>query len=347
MTSETDRWTFSGDQLEEAWTDLSFNRLPAAEKTADELLAGQGVKLDKESSAYRKLCRELLVAKMQLLKTEIQRMDGEYVPVSAVRHNGSSAGATPSAAVPTKPFSEVSVAYLKEFSNRQPRTQEMIRLGFVKFLKVTGGDRPIGSITKDECRAYKESMTKDGLVAAKVNKHLHCLSHCLTWAHGQGFLPEDWKNPVAGLRIAKSIVRSQKVKVVPFTDEDFSVIFTSKEFTRWKVTNPERYYGLLALLLTAARREEVYQLDVANVKQAAATGIWSFTFTGGDDDDKDKTVKNVASNRTCPLPELLIELGFLDYVRSIKAKRLFPQLTHGGNGYGDGPGRHGADWSSG
>ncbi len=64
-----------------------------------------------------------------------------------------------------------------------------------------------------------------------------------------------------GLRIAKSIVKAQKVKVVPFTDAELSVIFSSEEFVKWKTNHPERYYGLLALLLTAARREEVYQLD--------------------------------------------------------------------------------------
>jgi hypothetical protein len=183
-----------GDQLEDAWSDLSFNRLAGVEKIADGLLVGQGVKLDKDSTAYKRLCRELLKAKMEVLKTELKRMDGDYSTALTVR----AAGVQP-AAVPTKPFSEVSAAYLTEFSNRQPRTQAMIRSGFAKFLEASGGDKPVGHITKDDCRTYKESMTKDGLVAATVNKRLHNLSHCLTWAHGQGFLPEEWKNPVAGL----------------------------------------------------------------------------------------------------------------------------------------------------
>lgn len=74
------------------------------------------------------------------------------------------------------------------------------------------------------------------------------------------------------------------------------------------------------------------------MNQEAGTGIWSFNFTS-DDENKDKTLKHVASRRVVPLPELLIELGFLDYVRSIKDRRLFPQLDHGGNGYGDVPGK--------
>jgi hypothetical protein len=118
---------------------------------------------------------------MEVLKTELKRMDGDYWSApTAGRSTGGHAGDTPSAPVPTKPFSEVSTAYLKEFSNRQPRTQAMIRSGFAKFLEATGGDKPVGSITKDHCRSYKESMTKAGLVAATVNKHLHNLNHALS-----------------------------------------------------------------------------------------------------------------------------------------------------------------------
>ena len=62
-----------GDQLEEAWSDLVSNRLSRVEKIADDLLSGQGVKLAKDSTAYKRLCRELLKAKMEVLKTELKR----------------------------------------------------------------------------------------------------------------------------------------------------------------------------------------------------------------------------------------------------------------------------------
>lgn len=47
---------------------------------------------------------------------------------------------------------------------------------------------------------------------------------------GQELLSEDWKSPAIGLWIAKSIVKFQKVKIVPFTDAELSVIFSSSEF---------------------------------------------------------------------------------------------------------------------
>ncbi len=44
----------------------------------------------------------------------------------------------------TKPFSVVSEAYLKEFSNRQPRAQSQIRAGG-QFIQVMEGDTPVGA----------------------------------------------------------------------------------------------------------------------------------------------------------------------------------------------------------
>ena len=140
-----------------------------------------------------------------------------------------------------------------------------------------------------------------------------------------------------GLRIAKSIVKAQKVKVVPFTDAELSLIFSSEEFVKWKTNHPERYYGLLALLLTAARREEVYQLDEADVKQEAGSGIWFFNFTSDDAGGHKKTLKNAESRRVVPLPDRLVDLDVLDEPKINRHnKRVFPQLKHGGNGYGPG-----------
>ena len=59
----------------------------------------------------------------------------------------------------------------------------------------------------------------------------------------------------------------------------------------------------------------------------------------GSHGDKDKTLKNEQSRRVCPLPDLLMERGFLDYIQAIQHNRVFPQLKHGGNGYGDAPGK--------
>ncbi len=158
---------------------------------------------------------------------------------------------------------------------------------------------------------------------------------------GQGeWLPtRDLDEPIKGLMFAKKIVRKQATKSIPFPDEELAAIFNDAEFIGWKVCHPEYYYGLLALLLTAARREEVYQLDRADVRQDLKSGVWCLDFLDGGDDDKEKTVKTEMSRRMVPIPDLLVDLGFMEYVKGIDHKRIFPQLVHEGNGYGDAPGK--------
>ena len=203
---------------------------------------------------------------------------------------------------------------MAENKERQPRTQSQILFGFLKFTAAIGGDKPVGDITREDGRTYKEAMLSKNLGAASVNKYLHGLSHCLEWAKGNGYVPEAWVNPIKGLMFAKKVVRKQATKSIRFTDEELTAIFNDAEFTGWKTRHPEFYYGLLALLLTAARREEVYQLDKADLRQDSKTGVWCFHLRDGGDEDKEKTVKNEMSRRVVPIPDLLIDLGFMGYV---------------------------------
>jgi hypothetical protein len=88
--------------------------------------------------------------------------------------------------------------------------------------------------------------------------------------------------------------------------------------------------------LTAARRQEVYQLDKADVQRNIKTGVWCFNFIDGGDEDKDKTVKNEMSRRVVPLPDLLIDLGFSwSTSEALIISASSRGLKHERNGYGD------------
>jgi hypothetical protein len=106
---------------------------------------------------------------------------------------------------------------------------------------IGGGDCPIGDITKEQCRTYKESMAAQGLSVSSINKYLHGLSHLLAWAKGQGFVPDSWMNPVDGLRIKKHR-GDKRLKRSPFSDEELSMIFDSPHFAKEKAKQPARYW---------------------------------------------------------------------------------------------------------
>jgi integrase len=203
-----------------------------------------------------------------------------------------------------------------------------------KFLETLGGDRPVNQITKDDGRRYKDHLlTVRKLGLHTVSKHVSALVGVFRWAASQGYIP-DGSNPLKGLAPNKKVVKKAMLKRRPFTDQELMQVFGSKEFIAQRTKNPERWWIVLLCLFTAARREEVAQLVLADIQEE--DGI---PFIRINDDPKfDQHLKNEGSKRRVPIHSSLIALGFLDYVTRMKKAghvRLFPDLVKGHNGYAD------------
>jgi integrase len=339
------------DAFDNTLDQLQTNNLTPIAATVDELLKTHGLALQKDSMEYRVLSRLVLQGRMAALKIDAERWSGEEgEPVSlTVSGNGavfSNSGESKPSRLPsatergsnatTKLLSDVITAYFRE-NKREPRTDSQIKSGFNKFITAIGGDCPIGDITKDQCRTYKEWMASQGLSGSSVNKYLAGLSHLLAWAKGQGFVPDGWANPVEGLRVKKQR-GDKRQKRSPFTDAELTAIFDSPHFIQQRTKRPERFWLPLCLLWSGGRREELAQLYLDDVHQEK--GVWVFDIRANE--VRGQGLKNEASERMVPVHSRLIELGFLMYVehtRATGAVRLFPKLKHGANGYGDAVGK--------
>ena len=170
--------------LEDLSEDLDHCNYRRVEQEADEILKAANMpRLAHDSIKFKRLCRRLLLAKMDLMSTQADRERGIYkdrkVPAPL-----------PTAPPPVKKsplFSVIAKKYLAE-NPRARRTADQVRVELDKFLKAIGGDRAIASITKNEGRTYKEHLIQDrGVSLATVAKHLHTLSGLFTWAEKQGF----------------------------------------------------------------------------------------------------------------------------------------------------------------
>ncbi len=304
-----------------------------ADEVDDLLSAHKLPPLDHDSDSFKRLAHELLKAKREVLRIELDRWQGEYEEGSGPTY------AAPFAATasppPTKPFSEVSALYFKEH-RRAPRTDEQIQSAFKKFLGIIGGDRPIGDITKADCRLYKETMLKS-VGMSTANKNLHSLSHLWNWSLAQGFVPDGSVSPVGGLVINKRLAKKEKIERKPFSDSDLELLLGHKQFLAQRTPCPERYWLVLCLLLSGARREEIAQLALGDVKEEGGIPFFDITNTGDG-----QSLKNESSKRRVPIHSELVRLGFLRYVATLrkqKRARLFPQLEKGDNGYGDAVGK--------
>jgi len=110
-------------------------------------------------------------------------------------------------------------------------------------------------------------------------------------------------------------------------------MFASPVYTtgkRPKAGDGEAAYWLPVLSLYYGHRQgELAQLDRADVVKKS--GIWCLQVTETDEDlqedDRPKSVKTADSVRIVPLHSAVIALGFLDYVGTVKGKRLWPKIS--------------------
>ncbi|MBA2486039.1 MAG: hypothetical protein H0V35_08070 [Nitrospira sp.] len=167
------------DKASEALISRDFRKV---ECEVDALLASGGFHaLDHDSAEFGRLCRKLLEAKQEYLRIAADRADGNYETRPRFQRQAaipaSTAATAPMSAVaattPTgQMFSEAVKMYFKE-NSRAKRTDSQVKAELERFVTCIGGDKPIRSIMKADCRGYKEDMLHRRKIGpATVIKHL-------------------------------------------------------------------------------------------------------------------------------------------------------------------------------
>ena len=324
------------NKFESLQEDLVSNDLRSIATEADDLLKLAGLTLGKDSAEFRQVCRRLLRAKIEVLRVEADRLEGEYRDNHLARAASISSGNEKISLgqKQTPLFSIVLEKYLAT-NPRPARTAQPLKAEFLRFIETIGGDKPVATITKADGVAYKESLQ----LVRKIHlttciKHISNVDTLFKWAEVHGYLPEGSSSPMKGLAPSKRQAKKHALDRRPFTDSELLMIFGSTEFKRQRTERPERYWLVLLLLFQGCRREEAGQLYVKNLGEAEGIPYLHII-----DEEKDQTLKNEGSRRKVPLHTSLIKLGFMGYVSSIKKAghvRLFPQLARkGNNGYAD------------
>ena len=340
------------DALRDTQEQLQCNDFRKIESEVDELLQTHRRNLPKHSDAYRRLCRELLKAKQVVLKAEIKRWEGNYYDDDSAEYSVNTRfspldnSSTPET---VRLLSEALQDYFKHYAHRDKRTNHEKNVIFTRFTESLGGDKALQDITKAECVRFRDmysrlpkriantlrgkSMTEVlkavegtdylGVTKRTVNLALDDVRHFFSWA-----IKHDYyigKNPVDG--IAYEGVKKKSYE--SFTDHDLKALFQSDEFQDQKTGKyPERYWLPLILLHTGARREEVAQLGVTDVKKQDGVIYFDITASEEESEEQDgKSLKNEYSKRRVPVHSQLVKLGFLEYLQrreKEKSPLLFP-----------------------
>lgn len=205
-------------------------------------------------------------------------------------------------------------------------------------------DRPIAEYTSADARKFKDAI----LVQNQPNGTPLSHSSRVKWfgsvktlfklADGNDLLTS---NPFAKITLERP-KRTKENKRTEWEIEELRTLFGSTIYTdgeRPRGGAGEASYWLPVLALYHGfRAGELCQLDTADVVKKGGIDCLSISPSAEDAGDA-KSVKTDTSIRIVPIHSAVIALGFLDYVKSVKGKKLFPQIRQ------DSIGRWAGNWS--
>jgi len=159
-----------------------------------------------------------------------------------------------------------------------------------------------------------------------VNLYITEINSFLKWATVQHDLP-GWACQImqrvkaSGGRAGRASGESSKRA---FTVDEIRKMFSHEGFTEDGFNKAYRFWVPLIALFTGARVEEIAQMRVEDVREAA--GVFCFDIN----DKEDKQTKNATSVRLVPVHPVLVEIGLKEYIEKLRkrgASLLFPELA--------------------
>ncbi len=352
----------ASEEVLNALLDLNKDRLTTNDfldengsfKWADDLLADQGINLDKSSDSYFALCRNLIRSAQEGFRRAEAELQGDYTwqpsdPVLKGLPESSEAISTvsPTPQSDTPVFSVVFDKYLEE--RKPPKQTAMDFTTYVRRFKEVNGDLRVDKIARSHVREFKDALLKlpahqnkahramtvpellkavqgteyKKLSRGSVNKALNAIKAVLSWAVTNGYIES---NPATKFNIKDP--EANKEKRLPYDEEDMKKIFTSPIYTKGKrpkagCGEAAKWLPVLALF-TGARLEELGQSLVTDIKEEQGITFLHLTTI-----EEGKRLKTKSSRRKVPIHPQLVRMGFLDYVeQQHKAGRvqLFPDL---------------------
>jgi len=223
---------------------------------------------------------------------------------------------------------------------------------FVDFV----GDIGIGEISKDDLLDYRDEVAKlpssmpradrelsfserrarhsgkgKPVSAATVKKRVGAIQAMLSFAHEEKFIARNEGRDIPIHGYSKTGRKRRN-----FEEEDLQRLLSSSLFTQpatWRtdrsVSHVTLYWLFLLGLTTGARLEEVGQAAVADVKRRDAIRYIDVDDYTPEDTAEPKHLKTENSRRLVPIHNLLLDLGFEEYLAAIAAAghtQLFPDL---------------------
>lgn len=309
------------------------------------VLADNNLLLTEGSEDYKRLTERMCWRLMELSKIALDRYAGHWDSSPKLSEGLTAHTLTIEQARPSyKPLSKMIEDFTKYKTDRgdwQGKTLRDPVAAYDQFVEFIGGDVDPATITRDQLREFVallhqlplrytmyprfKNMSLKQLIEIAADEELPMLSPTTVkkkfvfikslFNHAA---QEEWieKDRAAGITVPKGKSKQR----VPYRPEELQAILDETKGAE----RPSDYWCPRIAMTTGMRSNEILQLTKADVQQA--NGIWFLDVNTNTDAEtgKDKRAKTDNSQRKVPVPQVLLDAGFISYVETISEGRLFP-----------------------
>lgn len=298
--------------------------LDVVEPALQTFLHMAGVAVDVQSPEYGRLRYAFLQCLIETAEFQQRRHKGEVVRTNSVAPV-TEAYTPQSASKPEQTFEALFSGWQRRRIGRPESTVRVYRQAWSEFQELLKHDDS-AKVTKADVRRYVQHLeTTLSQNFKTVSKKLGVISTIFAQACKDDVLPV---NPTLGVEVTEP-AKSEKSRL-PYTLEQLQTIVSCPIFTegdRPLGAGGDAAYWLLVLgHYTGARLEELGQLRQCDVQFDPSLG-WYLEIT---DEGQGRRVKNVHSRRQVPLRQEVLDLGFADFLESVRRRgsvELFPDLA--------------------
>lgn len=294
----------------------------------EHMIEVKNLDIEKGSEEYEMMAGEMLRAHIHLLKVDREQVRGNFSYSFQQKVEASKDTQKESESI-----GEIAEAYWSEKSKQwSERTIPEYKKFQDTLLDFLGKDTMIHLVDYEAGRQYKEylgtleTVKGEPLSVTRRDLYLGYAKQLFQYAVRHHYINE---NVFTGLQVGKNGKKRTDLQRKAFTTDDLRKLFVdSKEYEQHKSPRADYWWIPVIGLFTGMRLEEICQLHVSDIKKVQ--GVWCIDIN----DEDDKTVKT-GEQRIVPIHDTLIDLGFLEYVGTVKnRKRLFPNLKRINHRYG-------------
>jgi integrase len=206
---------------------------------------------------------------------------------------------------------------------------------FLKIVAEGRDDLKLSELTPEDLRHYVDTLPKlptrvdssddrlleeilksvgPRLSAKTIFAHAQATNMFLAWCDAQQYPVHFNFHSILKPLLKKPRIKAKKKT---FSQDQLRTLFEADAYQAGTFKRASDYWVPLLGLFTGAREAELCQLDAEDVRLDAATGLWLLDINS----DEDKRLKTDASEREVPIHPTLVDLGFLDFVESVRASK--------------------------